>query len=217
MQRSIIPQKHESKWFYIFQKEGYFSLSFFFFFLSAAAACSQGLVASVWWCNAVTVLLQSSRKASATAFRTTPASNKDTYTARRWSGHHRLSGLTERRQAEAKGGERKCHVLVMKYRTVAGLRPKPICLHVSRGVCEESVSEYACEGSCIWMCRQRAVCVYVCMYVLCLQLSQMCPFPESFLRAISSAEEFSPLPIASSTAGGPIILIPYRDGEVERW
>lgn len=58
---------------------------------------------------------------------------------------------------------------------------------------------------------------HVCMYVLCLQLSQMCPFPESFLRAISSAEEFSPLPIASSTAGGPIILVPYRDGEGERW
>lgn len=55
------------------------------------------------------------------------------------------------------------------------------------------------------------------MYVLCLQLSQMCPFPESFLRAISSAEEFSPLPIASSTTGGLIILIPYRDGEGERW
>lgn len=41
----------------------------------------------------------------------------------------------------------------------------------------------------------------------------MCPFPESFLRAISTAEEFLPLPIASSTTGGPIILIPYRDSE----
>lgn len=54
-------------------------------------------------------------------------------------------------------------------------------------------------------------------YSICLQLHQMCPFPESFLRAISSAEEFSPLPIASSTTGGPIILIPYRDGEGEGW
>lgn len=98
-----------------------------------AAACSQGLVASVWWCNAVTVLLQSSRKASATAFRTTPASNKDTYTALQQCGHCCLSGLTERRRAEAKGGERKCHVLVMKYKASSGFSPKPIWLHVSRG------------------------------------------------------------------------------------
>lgn len=55
----------------------------------------------------------------------------------------------------------------------------------------------------------------VCLltYSICPQLYQMYPFPESFLRAISSAEEFRPLPIASSTTGGPIILVPYRDGE----
>lgn len=49
------------------------------FFLSAAA-CSRRLVVSVWWCNGVTVLLQWSRKASATAFRPTLASDKDTHT-----------------------------------------------------------------------------------------------------------------------------------------
>lgn len=54
-------------------------------------------------------------------------------------------------------------------------------------------------------------------YSICPQLDQMCPFPESFLRAINSAEEFRPLPMASSTTGGPIILIPYRDGEGKRW
>lgn len=128
----LYPKSMSQTDFTFFKRRGIF-LSPFFFLLSAAAACSQGLVASVWWCNAVTVLLQSSRKASATAFRTTPASNKDTYTARRQSGHRRLSGLTERRRAEAKGGERKCHVLVMKYRTAVGSGPKPIWLHVSHG------------------------------------------------------------------------------------
>lgn len=117
----IIPKSMSQSDFYIFQKRGIF----LFFFLSAAA-CSRGLVVSVWWCNVVTVLLQSSRKASATAFRPTLASNKDTYTAQLRC----LSGLTERRRAEAKGGERKCHVLVMKYRTVlnagSGFSPKLI-------------------------------------------------------------------------------------------
>lgn len=115
-----------------FSKDGYFSV-----FFQSAAACSQGLVASVWWCNAVTVLLQSSRKASATAFRPTLASDKDTYTAQQRSGHRSLSGLTERRRAEAKGGERKCHVLVMKYRTVlktgSGFSPKLILVHAKQG------------------------------------------------------------------------------------
>jgi len=54
-------------------------------------------------------------------------------------------------------------------------------------------------------------------YCIYPQLDQMCPFPESFLRAISCAEEFSPLPNASSTTGGPIILNPYRDGEGKVW
>lgn len=48
---------------------------------------------------------------------------------------------------------------------------------------------------------------------ICLQVDRMCPFPEVLLKAINSVEEFSPLPIASSTTGGPIILLPYRD----RW
>lgn len=59
----IIPKSMSQSDFYIFQNRG-----IFLFFLSAAA-CSRGLVVSVWWCNAVTVLLQSSRKASATVFR----------------------------------------------------------------------------------------------------------------------------------------------------
>lgn len=123
----IIPKCMSQNDFYIFffSKQGYFAP----FFLSAAA-CGGGLVVSIWWCNAVTVLLQSSRKASATAFRPTPASNKDTYTTQQRCGHRSLSGLTERRQAEAKGGELKCHVLLMKYRTVlcagSGVGPKLI-------------------------------------------------------------------------------------------
>lgn len=73
---------------------------------------------------------------------------------------------------------------------------------------------------------QRSLCIKIYMhnplvssltYCICPQLSQMCPFPESFLRAISCAEEFSPLPNASSTTGGPIILNPYRDGDGEVW
>lgn len=72
------------------------------------------------------------------------------------------------------------------------------------------------------ICKHVLYCVYnlllsLLTHSICLQLHQMCPFPESFLRAISSAEEFSPLPIASSTTGGPIILVPYRDGEGEGW
>lgn len=123
----ITPKSMSQSDFYIFLKTGIFSL-----FLLSAAACSRGLVVSVWWCNTVTVLLQSSRKASATAFGPTLASNKDTYTDQ----HHSLSGLTERRRAEAKGGERKCHVLVMKYRTIlkagSGFSPKLIYMQVSR-------------------------------------------------------------------------------------
>lgn len=71
----IIHKSMSQSEFYIFQKRGYFSP-----FLLSAAACSQRLVVSVWWCNGLTVLLQSSRKASATAFRSTAASDKDTYT-----------------------------------------------------------------------------------------------------------------------------------------
>lgn len=70
---------HESKWF--FKRWVFFS-----YFLSAAA-CSRGLVVSVWWCNTVTVLLQSSRKGSATAFKPTLPSDKDTYTAQQQSRH----------------------------------------------------------------------------------------------------------------------------------
>lgn len=50
-------QKHESKWTLHFSKEGYFCVVVF----PSAAACSQRLAVSVWWCNSVTVLLQSSR------------------------------------------------------------------------------------------------------------------------------------------------------------
>ena len=50
---------------------------------------------------------------------------------------------------------------------------------------------------------------------ICPQLDKMCPFPESILRAISCSEEFGPLANASSTTGGLIILLPYRDGEWE--
>lgn len=70
------------------------------------------------------------------------------------------------------------------------------------------------------MCRRSACPIYIynpllslLTYFIRLQLNQMCPFPESFLRAISTAEEFLPVPIAGSTTGGPIILIPYRDSE----
>lgn len=165
-------QKHESKWLYIFQKRGIF---LFFFFLLSQAACSQGLVVSVWWCNAVTVLLQSSRKASATVFRPTLTSYKDTYTTQRQQyGHHCLSGPL--RGDELKGGERKCHVLVMKYRTVldagAGTDPKPTDLtacepRIPLGVCEERASKCACEGSYIWMCRLCALYIFTIHWLLC--------------------------------------------------
>lgn len=129
--------------FTFFKRRALFSLSLFFFL--SAAARSQGLVVSVWWCNAVTVLLQSSRKASATAFRPALASNKDTYTAQ----HRCLSGFTERRRAEAKGGERKCQVLLMKYRTVpnvgAGSSPKQIWMqtvHVTVPICERTGTKH---------------------------------------------------------------------------
>lgn len=115
---------------------------------------------------------------------------------------------------------------------VVALAPKPILTvcEALRRMCEGSVAECACEGTepagshCtlyIYIYRffffffKTLVCLLT--YSICLQLCQICPFPESFLRAISSAEEFSPLPIASSTTGGPIILIPYRDGEREGW
>lgn len=99
-------QKHESKWLYIFQKRGIF---LFFFFLLSKAACSQGLVVSVWWCNAVTVLLQSSRKASATVFRPTLTSYKDTYTTQ-WQqrGHRCLSGPLRGDELEGWGEEMSC-------------------------------------------------------------------------------------------------------------
>lgn len=141
-------------------KNGVF-FSFFFPPLLSQAAYSQGLVVSVWWCNAVTVLLHSSRKASATVFRATLTSYKDTYTTRRQQcGHRYLSGPL--RGDQLKGGERKCHVLVMKYRTVlnasAGTDPKLTDLtacecRIPLGVCEERVSKCMCDGSYIWMRR----------------------------------------------------------------
>ena len=104
------------------------------------------------------------------------------------------------------------------------------CVYVRVPICKCTGCMYVCMCVCIYVCMCVCmyacmhVCMYVCMYnpqvslltyCICPQLDQMCPFPESFLRAISCAEEFSPLPNASSPTGSPIILIPYRDGEGE--
>lgn len=82
--------------------------------------------------------------------------------------------------------------------------------------------EGACEG---FLCRNvqaarpmytyiSLILCFLCSHTLSVFSSTKCVH---FLRAISSAEEFSPLPLASSTTGGPIILIPYRHGEGEEW
>lgn len=73
------------------------------------------------------------------------------------------------------------------------------------------------RGSYVETCRQCVLYIctnlwFLCSHTLSVFSSTKCVH---FLRAISSAEEFSPLPMASSTTGGPIILIPYRDGEGE--
>lgn len=73
------------------------------------------------------------------------------------------------------------------------------------------------RGSYVETCRQCVLYIctilwFLCSHTLSVFSSTKCVH---FLRAISSTEEFSLLPIASSTTGGPIILIPYRDGEGE--
>lgn len=105
--------------FFFFLREGYFSSPFFFL---SAAACSRGLAVSVWWCNAATVLLQPSRKKPVPQLLGPhwPQTKTPTQTL-----HRCLLGFTKRRWVEAKGGERKCQVLLMKYRSVPGGGPDP--------------------------------------------------------------------------------------------
>lgn len=77
------------------------------------------------------------------------------------------------------------------------------------------------ESMLMYACKRTVSAIYINNPLVSLpafsrfQLNQMCPFPESFLRTISSAMEFRSLPTASSTTGGPIIPIPYGDGEWE--
>lgn len=103
LQAVITPWKHESKVFlHIFQKPRVFLL---FPFLSAAAY-SPGLVVSVWWCNRVSVLLQQSRKVSATVLSKTQTSLK---TKAQPSNHVDAPRLyVEMRWSQGRGAEMSC-------------------------------------------------------------------------------------------------------------
>lgn len=103
LQAVITPWKHESKVFlHIFQKPRVFLL---FPFLSAAAY-SPGLVVSVWWCNRVSVLLQQSRKVSATVLSKTQTSLK---TKAQPSNHVDAPQLyVEMRWSQGRGAEMSC-------------------------------------------------------------------------------------------------------------
>lgn len=81
---------------------------------------------------------------------------------------------------------------------------------MKRGACEESLCTKV-QAVCSYL---RTFCSFRCSHALSIFSLTKC---DHFLSAISSAEEFSSLPIASSTTGGPIILIPYRDSEREEW